>query len=70
MGKLYGLRWGLGGKVYSVRKHGVSGAIDRAQHQGRAIYSSKSPGARIRGMFKLPKRRLTKSERKERREEF
>ena len=68
-GKLYGFKWGHGGKVYTKSKYGVQGAIEHSQHQGRAIYSSKSPGARIRGLFKLPTRRLTKQERKDRRSE-
>ena len=63
-GRLYGFKWGLAGKTYSVKKYGDNGAIARAEKQGRATYTSRG---RSMGMFKLPKsmRKMSKSEKKQ-----
>jgi len=56
-GRLYGYRWGLGGKVYSLSKHGSKGAIEKSEKQGRAIAGSRSSRNRILTRFRLPKSR-------------
>lgn len=44
--KPIGYRWGNSGKLYLISKHGVAGALGKAQRQRRASYSSGYTGVK------------------------
>lgn len=56
-GRLYGFK-GVGGrKVFTVKRHGVSGAIQKAERADRAARSSRRNPLSVWGFTALPKGR-------------
>jgi len=38
--ELYGFKWGISGKIYSINKFGKKGAYNKAVKQAQAIFAS------------------------------